>query len=299
MAVHPAYWTGVAVALCAAGVWTEWRAPRQRIARVLHATEALREGRPHPLEDGFIRWLGRRALSQLRPWLPGARIAELRRELLWGGQPLGLSAEEFYFARFGLGAAAALLALLYGGALPGVNPAGLMAVAGVGGYLLPDWLLRHRIAERTRQIRIQLPGFVHLLATAVEAGLPMVEAVRRVASESPGLLAAEMLRTVQEVAAGKPPALAWQHLSDRTACRELREVVTAILQSQELGVGVAEQLRLQMRGMRHRKEQQAKDRAEAASAQMRLPTILFILVPTMVILLGPAVVTVMRQLRGG
>ncbi|HEY8345677.1 MAG TPA: type II secretion system F family protein [Symbiobacteriaceae bacterium] len=297
--MHPAYWTGLAVVLGIAGIYAEWRAPRQRIARVLQVTQALREGRSHPLDEGILRGVGRWLLSRLRPWLPGAQIAEFRRQLLWAGQPLGLSAEEFYFARFGLAAAAALVALLYGSFLPKINPLGLMAIAGALGFLLPERLLQHRIAERERQIRIQLPQFVHLLATAVECGLPVVDAVRRVADEMPGLLSAEMLRTVREMAAGKPPAVAWQHLMDRTPCQELREVVTVIMQSQELGVSVADQLRMQVRSLRQRKQQTAKERAEAASVQMRVPTIVFILIPTMVILLGPAVVTVMRQLRGG
>lgn len=297
--MHPAYFTGIAVALGLAGIWAEWRAPRQRIARVLHTTQALREGRSHPLEEGILRWVSRWVVQHLQPWLPGARIAELRKELLWAGQPLGLSAEEFYFARFGVAAAGAGAMLLYGSTLAKANPLGLAAVAAAVGYLLPEWLVKQRIAERTRQIRIQLPQFIHLLATGVEAGLPVVDAVRRVSAEMPGLLSAEMLRTVREMAAGKPAALAWQHLSERTACPELREVVTAIVQSQELGVGVAEQLRLQVRSLRQRKQQTARERAEAASVQMRVPTILFILVPTMVILVGPAVITVLRQIRGG
>lgn len=297
--MYPAYWTGLAVALGLAGAWVEWRAPRRRIARVLDTTQALREGRTHPLDEGALRWAKRWVLERVRPWLPGARIAELRRELLWAGQPLGLSAEEFYFARYGAAGAAAGLMFVYGRTFTNISPLGLAAIAGALGYILPEWLLKQRIAERTRQIRIQLPPFVHMLATAVEAGLPVVEAVRRVAAEMPGLLSAEMLRTVREMAAGKPASLAWQHLSERTACPELKEVVAAIVQSQELGVGVAEQLRLQVRTFRQRKQQTAKERAEAASVQMRLPTILFILVPTMVILVGPALITVMRQLRGG
>lgn len=297
--MNPAYWTGLAVALALAGIWAERQAPRQRIARLLDTTQALREGRTQPSDEGALRWAKRWVLERVRPWLPGARIAELRRELLWAGQPLGISAEEFYFARFLVAGAAASLMFLYGKTLTPVSPVGLAAIAGALGYMLPEWLLRQRIEERTRQIRIQLPSFVHLLATSIEAGLPVVEAVRRVAAEMPGLLSAEMLRTVREMAAGKPVSLAWQHLSERTACPELKEVVAAIVQSQELGVGVAEQLRLQVRTFRQRKQQTAKERAEAASVQMRLPTILFILVPTMVILVGPAVITVMRQLRGG
>lgn len=297
--MHPAQWTFVAALLLVLGIVEEWQAPRRRIAQVLRATESLRDGRSNPMEDGVLRWAGRWLLERVKPWLPGAQMAELREQLLWAGQPFGLSAEEFFFAKIGFTMAAALVVPLLGFAGGSRSPAGLMALAGAVAYIIPERLLKQRIAERSRQVRIQLPNFVHLLATALEAGLPIMEAVRRVSTEAPGLLAAEMFRTVQEMAAGKPAITAWQHLASRTQCQELRDVVTAIIQSQEFGVAVAEQLRFQMRSMRLKKQQEAQEKAQAASAKMRIPTILFILGPTMVILLGPAFVTLMRQLKGG
>lgn len=294
--MYPGYWTFVAVALLLWGIYEEWQAPRRRIARIMRSTDALRDGRSSPFENGLLRWFTGWLAEWMRPWLPSSQLADLREQLLWAGQPFGLKAEEFFFAKFGLAIGPPLLVPFLSG---GSVPVGLMAVLGGIGYLVPERLLKQRIAERTRQIRTQLPTFVHLLATALEAGLPMVEAVRRVASEAPGLLAAEMLRAVQEMAAGKPSAQAWQALARRTNCQELQEVVTAITQSQEFGVAVAEQLRFQMRTMRTKKQQVANEKAQAASVQMRIPIIIFIMVPTMIILLGPASVAVMRQLGGG
>lgn len=302
--MHPAVWTFVAMALLLTGLYELWRSPRRRVAHVLHMTQTLRDGRP--AEAGTVRWLTGYLSDRLKPYLPSSQLEEMREKLLWAGQPLGLKAEEFLFVRLAcaLGAAMGTPLLLR---MVGVNesPSGPMAIAFAVGYLAPEKIVDYRVEERTREIRIHLPMFVHLLATALEAGMPIVEAVRRVAQErkDPGgrldLLGAEMLRTVQEMAAGKSSTAAWQHLIRRTNCQELREVVGAIIQSQELGVGVAEQLRFHMRASRTKKQQQASERAQAASVQMKIPIILLIVVPTLIILIGPAAMGVLRMMSGG
>lgn len=302
--MDPAFLTFVATALLFVGVYQIWRAPRQRVANVLNRTHAIHDG----LDDGATGW--RKIVTYLsgrfKPYLPSSQLEELREKLLWAGQPLGLSAEEFLFARIGVVFGAALAAPALVGMLGlDVSAGGAMALAGVVGYLLPEKLVEYQVKERSRQIRIALPAFVHLLATALEAGLPMVEAVRRVAAEQkgpsgqPSLLAAEMLRTVQEMAAGKSSNAAWQHLLRRTNCEELRDVVGAVIQSQELGVGVAEQLRFHMRAVRTKKQQAAQERAQKASVQMKIPTIVLIVMPTLVILLGPAALGVLGAIMGG
>lgn len=293
--MSPALLSGIAVALLAWGIYEERQAPRRRIARMLQRAVA-----PVDLdaEEGAVRRAAQWLIRRLRHWLPSSQIEQLRDQLLWAGQPLQLTPDEFLFAKVAAAGLGALMVWLVGVAGRSGN-AGMLALGAAVGYLIPQRLLKLRIEERARLIRIDLPGFVHLLATAIEAGLPITEAVRRVAAEAPGLLSAEMLRTVQEIAAGKPTVQAWQHLAGRTNCGELREVVGAILQSQEYGVGVAEQLRFQMRAMRTQKQQRASERAQAASVQMKIPTILLIVAPTMIIILGPVFMALVAALGGG
>jgi Flp pilus assembly protein TadB len=285
-------WTFLAVFLLLIGLYELVRAPRRRVQQLLQSSTTLWDHpnmmqEEHPLRRA-VHW----GIQKLRPWLPGAQLASLREQLLWAGQPMNLNAEEFIFLKCAVGLLGGLVGYM------AFDFAG--AVGGFGlGYLIPMRMLDTWVAERSRKIRIDLPHFIQLLTTALEAGLPIIDAVRRVSAEAPGLLAAEMGRTIQEMAAGKAPAVAWQHLSARTNCQELRDVVTTIVQSQEYGVSIAEQLRFQMRTTRKKKQQEAEEKAQAASVKMRLPTILFIMVPTMVVLMGPAAVSVLRTLRGG
>ena len=88
-------------------------------------------------------------------------------------------------------------------------------------------------------------------------------------------------------------------MMDRHESPELKEVVTAIQQSHRWGVSIAEQLRFTMRAMRQRKQQQAQQKAHEASVRMRVPMVTLILMPTIAIILGPAVLRLLRHFAGG
>nr|PZN73960.1 MAG: hypothetical protein DIU55_01570 [Bacillota bacterium] len=285
-----AAWTFLAVLLFGLGLYDLATARRRRLRAMVERAGSVAAG---PAAGSRLQqWVKARVLPRL-PLVPGiGSLDELRQQLLWAGRPGGISAEEFYFLQLVL-ASALGLALL-----------GLRGWAGASlGFLLGLWLprawLRRRVSERTRLIRQELPRFVHLLATCLEAGLSLTEAVRRVAAESPGLLAGEMLRTVHEMAAGKPAQRAWRDLTERHESPELKEVVSALQQSHQWGVSIAEQLRFTLRAIRQRKQQQAQQKAHEASVRMRVPMVVLILMPTIVIILGPAVLRLLRHFAGG
>ena len=283
-------WTFLAVLLLGLGVYDLVSGPRRRLRAMLDRVGAMEVDRPG--SERLVTWLKERVIPRV-PLLPGAgSMEELRQLVLWAGRPGGMGAEEFYFLQFVLAVGLALLL---------VGPAGWAgALAGaILGLLGPRMWLRSRVAERTVRLRRELPRFVHLLATCLEAGLGLTEAIRRVSEESPGLLSQEMLRTVHEMAAGKPAQRAWKDLMERHESQELKEIVTAIMQSHEFGVGIAQHLRFSMRAIRQQKQQQAQQKAQEASVRMRLPMVIFILFPTMAIVLGPAVVNLVRQFSGG
>ncbi len=283
-------WTFLAVLLLGLGIYDLVTAPRRRLRAMLDRVGQMEVDRPG--SQRFMTWLKERVIPRV-PLLPGAgSLEELRQLVLWAGRPGGLGAEEFYFLQF---VSAVGLALVL---MTSVGWKGAL-IGAILGLLGPRMWLRSRVAERTLMLRRQLPQFVHLLATCLESGLGLNEAIRRVATESPGLLAREMIRTVHEMAAGKPAQKAWKDLMERHGSPELAEIITAIMQSHEYGVGIAEHLRFSMRAIRQKKQQQAQQKAQEASVRMRLPMVIFILMPTMMIVLGPAVVNLMRQFMGG
>src|SRR5205823_3837322 len=63
------------------------------------------------------------------------------------------------------------------------NPFFILAIAGLGGYLLPEIWLSRRVAKRQQIIRLALPDALDLLVICVEAGLGLDQSLMRVSQE--------------------------------------------------------------------------------------------------------------------
>lgn len=285
------WWIGLLVLLAVtSALWGAYSFRMERQQRLKDLLERPQRHRnageaPGPEQTGLVSALARR----LRPYLPSTWIEELGWRLLWAGRPLGWTPEEFLAVKItaagGLGALGPVITA-GGGTAAG---AALGTALAVFGWMAPDAWLNRRISERRAQVSRELPLFLDLVGTAVEAGLGLGEAVRRVADELPGLLSAEFLRALSEMAAGKPRAAAWRDLMERTPNQELRTVTMSILQAEQYGTSISEQLRLQSKQLRDQRQARAQQIAQAASVKMRVPMLVFIMLPFLTLMIGPAV----------
>lgn len=239
---------------------------------------------------------GGSAAERARGLVSAASLRTYEQKLLWAGRPYGLDGGQF--AALKLVTAVALPALIPVLALFQMSSATFlaMAFAALAGFILPDVWLGARLAQRQRMVAEELPLFTDLVATAIGAGLPMADAVRRVAADVPGIVAREFLRAVQEMAAGKPRMEAWRDLIARVPGDEVRTIVNAIMNAEQFGTSVAEILRYQVQQIRLFKQQEAQRIAQATTVKMRIPMLLLILVPFMVLLLGPALLQIAKLL---
>ncbi|MFZ5816699.1 MAG: type II secretion system F family protein [Bacillota bacterium] len=260
--------------------------PSGRVARLILAME----------ERAQPPAAGPRLLERLRRFMPAAKLAEFQALIAQAGRPRGLDAEQFVSLKIVLAVLFPVLVPLVTLFALGSHTVTAMALVGLAAFVAPDLWLKARVAERQRQARAELPLFADLVATAVSAGLPLPEAVRRVSADLPGLVAREFLRAVQEMAAGKPRLQAWRALIDRVPGEDFRTLVQSIMQAEQHGTSVAEMLRYQVRQIRALKQAEAQRTAQAASVKMRIPMLLLILLPFMVLLLGPALLQVAELL---
>jgi len=189
-------------------------------------------------------------LDRLRRYLPTVMMESYAERLLWAGRPSGLDAAQFVSLKL-------VSAGIFGSLIPVLSLFRLdaltllaMAFAATFGFVLPDMWLNGKLDLRKRQVQEELPLFADLIATAVSAGLSLTEAVRRVAADMDGLVAREFLRSVQEMAAGKPRLQAWRDLTDRVPGDEFRTIVNAIMQAEQYGTSVSELLRYQVQQIR-------------------------------------------------
>jgi tight adherence protein C len=167
------------------------------------------------------------------------------------------------------------------------------------GYFTPDLLLHSKGQERQKAITKELPDTLDQMTISVEAGLGFESAMARVSRTGTGPLAAELVRTLQEIQVGVPRAKALRNLSDRTESADLRHFVLAIVQAENYGIPIADVLRTQANEQRVKRRQRAEEHAMKIPVKIIFPLILCILPTLFIVILGPAMIQISQTLLGG
>lgn len=246
-----------------------------------------------PMLDGLGNFLTRRAQA--------GSTQQLQEKLNLAGRPWGLTASGFTALRLlslvlmtcvGFGAS-----LLLQFDMPSwlLGPVG----GGVLGYLLPQMILTRRIKRRQKEILLAMPSALDLLTISVEAGLSFDAALTRVAEKYKNALTQELNQLLNEVRLGRPRLEALDDLGKRCQVDELSNFVQAIIQSEQLGVGVANVLRIQSEEIRRRRRQRAEEQGQKAPLKMLFPMVGCIFPTIFIVLLGPAVIEVAHEFGGG
>ncbi len=176
----------------------------------------------------------------------------------------------------------------------------LMPLVGAGlGYYLPVLSLGSKISRRQKEIIRSLPDALDLLTICVEAGLGFDAAMAKVAEKWDNELCVAFRRVIQELQLGKLRREALREMADRMEVPDVSTFVAAIIQADQLGVSIARVLRIQSDQMRMRRRQRAEEQANQAGIKM-LPAIAFLIFPAIfIILLGPAVIQVIKMVGSG
>jgi tight adherence protein C len=170
----------------------------------------------------------------------------------------------------------------------------LMVLFGAAGLLAPDLIVRNLGEKRQLRLQRQLPDAMDMLTVCVEAGLGFDAALGRVARNLSGAVAEECARVLQEMQFGMSRTEALRSLVARTDVAELRSFVAAMVQSAELGISIGDVLREQSKQMRIKRRQRAEERAQKLQVKLLLPLITCLLPAMFVVVLGPAVIHLMK-----
>ena len=141
-------------------------------------------------------------------------------------------------------------------------------------------LFRRAATNYSGLLFVQIPDAISLLLRVVRAGLPISEAIRTIAQESPSPTADEFRRVVQETSIGVPVEVAILNLYRRSGVQEYAFLsVTLGLQSQS-GGNLAETLANLSELVRRRVAMAAK--VKALSAEGRASATILIIMPFVV-----------------
>ncbi|MFZ0635422.1 MAG: type II secretion system F family protein [Candidatus Acidiferrales bacterium] len=195
-----------------------------------------------------------------------------------------------------------MLALVFFTGLYRWNPFLILITAFVIGYLAPDLFLRWKVRQRQTSLRLALPDALDLLVICVESGLGLDQAMMRVSQElrvAHPDLSDELQLVNLEMRVGKTRLEALRGLADRTGVDDIRALVAMLVQTDRFGTSVAQSLRIHSEDLRTRRRQRAEEKAAKTTVKMVPPLVFFIFPALMIVILGPAVITVVRVLLPG
>ena len=245
-----------------------------------------------PFGERVIRPLFGRLSTLISKITPNEVLREARHKITQSGlslNPASFIAVQILFA-IGLPAMLSLMGTI--SKAGGVKGAMYALVSCAVGYFLPDLWLRGKIDARKADIQRKLPDALDLLTVSVEAGLGFDIALSKVVEKLKGPLSEEFGKILHEVRMGKPRRDAMRAMADRVDLPDLSQFIAALVQADKLGVSVTNVLRVQSDQMRMRRRQRAEQQAQKAPLKMSFILVFFCLPALMIVLLGPAIVTV-------
>lgn len=262
------------------------------------------EGRQAQEVEPLLRPFGSRVVSPMagvvrdvsHALAPSGYMSQLRHKITLAGTPNGMDAERLVaikiVATLGVGGLFTGLAVLR--SMSGLAWVLLGIPLTVLAFLGPDLWLSSRVQERQTKIRVALPDMLDMLTISVEAGLGFDAAISKLVRNSSGPLAHEFARLLKEIQAGVSRADALRNLSARTEVSELNAFIMAIIQAEVFGISISGVLRTQAAEMRIRRRQRAEEIAQKAPVKLVFPLVLCILPATLIVILGPALVSMFR-----
>ncbi len=277
---------------------------KQRVHRLfaeLGAADAVEEAQK---KSGFSAIVKR--LNQWAERLGGAfpqyqnfiQPGNLEQRLMWAGKQREITPTKLYGWQL-LGALAGVIFALYLKltvigwtlAIP------MMLVALIVGLWTPILWVDGEANKRQRKIELALPDIIELLATTVDAGANFAQALESVHQRMPeGPLREEFGLLRDEIEFGAPMTEALTRLTMRNRVTSVQMFAGALIQGHELGVPIADTLRMQAEVGRDERIQRAREAVGKAIPKITLVTTLLIVPFVMCLVLAVVAFTFWRDM---
>ena len=233
--------------------------------------------------------------------LSSKEAATARKLLVTAGIRTETALSTFLFLRICMPMAFGAAALINGYLVPVIHVSpdfvGLTAaVATVIGFYAPGIMLKNKINKRQAGLRKSLPDGIDLLVICVESGATINEAFARVGRElarGHAALGEEFTITAAELAFLPVRRVALENLMERTGLAAVRGIVTTMAQSERFGTPIAQALRVLSAEFREARMMAAEEKAAKLPVLLTLPMMVFILPVLFIVLLGPAVLSIL------
>ncbi len=241
-----------------------------------------------PITDRIFVPIIRAASEFMVRFTPQKTMENTTHMLELAGNPRDMSAATFSVIRLGASIFGLVLAVVFTKDVEGAKRLLYILGAASAAFYLPIMLLQSTIDRRKDSIVKKLPDALDLMTICVDAGLTFNAAMQKVDEKWDDALASEFGRVIYEMQLGKSRRQSLKDMVDRMDVPDVSSFIAAVLQADQLGVGIGKVLRIQSEQMRIKRRQRAQEKAQQAPVKMLFPMVFLIFPSIFVVLLGPA-----------
>ena len=254
-----------------------------------------------PFLERTIRPLAGRLSGTVSRYTSSSFTTRTEKSLAMAGNPGDLRVTDWMGIKAIAAIVFAILFFLVFNFLLNTGPVLAFALGAAGlavGYIVPEFWLSRRVRARQKAIVLQIPDALDLLTISVRAGLGFDAALAKVVEKMQGPLVDEFRRALAEVRVGKARRDALRDIIPRTEVPSLSNFVGAIIQAEQLGVSISKVLQVQSEQLRIERRQRAEEMAAKAPIKMLFPLVGCIFPSLFIVILGPAIILIMKNLGG-
>jgi tight adherence protein C len=263
---------------------------------VAGGTPAAAGGTARGLLDGVAGIIGHAVGSRLT----GLKEAEIRQALMGAGV-YAMTPRRFVGYRVISAISVGALVLWLIGSLgwPAILTILIGLLGAAAGWATPMVIVRSRTERRWAKVEEELPELIDLLVVTVEAGLGFSGSLNIASTRIQGPLGDELRLAMQEQSMGLSVEDSLRNMLDRCETPAMRAFVRSVLQGETLGVSIGQIMRNLSDEMRKRRRASAEEKAQRAPIKLLFPLIFLIFPAMFIVLLGPAIFSVMDSFGGG
>jgi tight adherence protein C len=174
----------------------------------------------------------------------------------------------------------------------------MIALALFAGWVLPLTYVQRKARKRIETLDRSLPDLIDLLCVMIEAGLSFPAAMRLSAEQFKPPLSDELRLTLQEQTMGLSIDEALAHMGERADTPAMKAFVRAMAQGEKMGISIGQIMRNLAHEMRNRRRSTAEERAQKTPILMLFPLVFLIFPAMFIILMTPAVIGLVHNLKG-
>lgn len=256
------------------------------IANSMVPSTNLLRSRMQKLENVDEQSLSQRTLNQI---VSTERKSTMRSRLNEAGwyevTPAALAVRGVGALGIGLCIGILLIFFLHNNTLGGI----IGILVAIVGWRMPSIILSRAIRARKESIGRDLPEFLDLLSTTVQAGLSLNAAMIQSADATSGPLHSELTSALSEIRLGRSREEALNAMADRANENSLTMTISAIVQAEKLGSDLSGVLHELAKESRDRRWMRAEEKAAQLPIKMIIPMALFMIPSLYLMIFGPVI----------